>query len=317
MDSEWDFEMTKEEYNYVAKLKLEHDKESFEKNEKSRIANEIRIADFHSIAPTLIEIDRVGYAVVDCLSKYEIDMAKTMFKDWVHTVPEGFCSTTQHPKLFKVNHQPFAWYIRTRPSVLDFFKKSEHSEDLCSSFAGPRYWPGKSGPLRWQHTGYHTDQKMFDQGRHGTCGYVALTDNVKSGFSVIPGSHRQHHTLVNHAALSTKPPKPSDWNNAHHPDFKKKNAVNIVLKAGQMFLYDARLSFAIKQSNEKIIGQYVGYFARENISAGEDAIRKQAFYNQLTSTNMPFPFQRIRTRSDRSQETLNYWGMFEEIKNLV
>lgn len=317
MDTEWDFEMSKEEQEYANKLQEQNDLEFPLAKLKRLEADDKRIADFHSIAETLIEIDREGYAVVDCLSKYEVNMAKTMFGDWLHTVPEGFCDTTQHPKLFKVNHQPFAWYIRTRPSVLDFFEKSEGTRDLCSSFAGPRYWHGKTGPFRWKHTGFHTDQKMFDQGRHGTCGFVSLTDNVLSGFSVVPRSHRKHHTLVNHAALSLKPAKPTDWNNVRHPDCNRHTSVNIVLKAGQMFLYDARLSFSIKQSSEKMMGQYVGYFARENLSDEEDVIRKQAFYNQLTSTNMPFPFQRVRTRSDHSTEEINYWGMLKEIKRLV
>lgn len=317
MDSEWDFEMSKEEQVYANKLQEENDL-LYPKAKIARIETEKRVADFHSIGETLIEIDRVGYAVVDCLSKYEISMAKTMFKEWLQTVPKEFNTSTQHPKLFKVNHQPFAWYIRTRPSVLDFFEKSEHTTDLCSSFAGPRYWNGANCSSRdWGYTGYHTDQKMFDKGRHGTCGYVSLTDNVNSGFYVIPGSHRKHHTLVNKAILSGKPARPTSWNNASHPDFHNGIAVPVVLKAGQMFLYDSRLAFSINQSTEKIMGQYVGYFARENISRKEDEIRKQAFYNQLSSTNMPFPFQRIRTRSDHSQETINYWGMLKEIKELV
>ena len=101
-----------------------------------------------------------GYVIIpNILSTEEIDLARKMFFDWKNQIEDldKFHNMIDPHGIFKfheVGHQEFAWFIRTRPKIINLFKKLWDTNDLVVSFDGSCYIPKdcKKTDKLWTHT---------------------------------------------------------------------------------------------------------------------------------------------------------------------
>jgi len=239
-----------------------------------------------------------GYVVVDnVLDQTDLMYTNLMFEGWASGVDQEILDTSRLLKGSQAAHQPFAWHIRTRRKVTDCFEQLYKSKNLISSFACPRFWPAdtkKTDFIPWIEVGWHTDlnHHMVDG---GYCGYVSGVTNKKAGFVVISGSHIR---------LPKMPNEQNGWDNIPRDimiaNSKKRT---IILKEGQMLLYDARLIYSLLPSDEPTILQPVSYFPEA------PTFKKiEAFENQVASVNFPFPFEPVHG-VERVANDVNYYGI--------
>ena len=77
----------------------------------------------------ILELKEKGFTVIpNVLLEDEIKEAKTLFFKWKNSIPnfDKLHSQIDPHGIFKFHeagHQEHAWYIRTRPTVIDVFKK--------------------------------------------------------------------------------------------------------------------------------------------------------------------------------------------------
>lgn len=105
-----------------------------------------------------------------------------------------------------INHSEFLWYIRMLPKVKAAFAAIHGTDALLTSFDGgnvfrPWHVPLKDSKSEFAKTRsgwFHVDQGRKLQGLQCVQGIVTLTDvNARTGgFCCIPGSHRDHHKLM-------------------------------------------------------------------------------------------------------------------------
>ena len=86
-----------------------------------------------------------GYVVIpSVLTIEETNQAKKLFYEWKENIPDfdKFHNTVNPHGIFKFHeagHQEHAWFIRTRPKIIEVFKKLWSSDDLIVSFDGCCY----------------------------------------------------------------------------------------------------------------------------------------------------------------------------------
>ena len=85
-------------------------------------------------------LETKGYVVIpNVITKEEVEIAKEMFYKWQNSVPdiERMHNKVDPHGIYKYHqagHQEHAWYIRTRPSVQNIFKKLWNTDELVVSF---------------------------------------------------------------------------------------------------------------------------------------------------------------------------------------
>ena len=135
-----------------------------------------------------LELENKGYCIVpNVLSNEEVIEAKKLFYTWQKTIPNhDIIHNIIDPhgiyKYHQAGHQEHAWYIRTRPKVIEVYKKLWKCEDLVVSFDGSCYI---SKDMKKQDNIWtHTDQAPCNSGLQCVQGFVSLTDNINTSFVV-------------------------------------------------------------------------------------------------------------------------------------
>ena len=91
------------------------------------------------------ELATKGYCVVpNVLSEDEITEAKQLFYNWQKTIPNhdkvhNVIDPHGIYKYHQAGHQEHAWYIRTKPQIIDIYKKLWNCDELVVSFDGSCY----------------------------------------------------------------------------------------------------------------------------------------------------------------------------------
>jgi ectoine hydroxylase-related dioxygenase (phytanoyl-CoA dioxygenase family) len=240
-----------------------------------------------------------GYCVIEnILTAEEVATAIEYFREWFASHPqiEGVHSKISPHGIIKfheVGHQRHAWYIRTRPNVINVFKDIWDAEEVVVSYDGCCYIPAncKKKDTTWTHT----DQAPTKKGLKCIQGFVALTSNSDRTLVVYEGSHKLHEEYAKEYNLtSTK-----DWLLIEQQYLDKisdkKKVLNI--KAGSLVLWDSR-TFHQNQygnpsitntNNEERIVQYVSFLPRSNLSKKMLEKRQKYFADKRTTSHWAYP----------------------------
>tara|TARA_B110000261_G_C13025503_1_gene333967 strand:+ start:275 stop:1051 length:777 start_codon:yes stop_codon:yes gene_type:complete len=231
-----------------------------------------------------VQLKQNGYVVIpNILNDEELEISTKLFKDWYKSNIGPTCIIKDK----QVGHQEHAWYIRTRPSVINIFKDLWKTNDLICSFDGCCYM---SKSHNYNHYWTHVDQSPKHTDFMCYQGFVSLTSNSKKTLVVYKGSHLLYDSYVKQYNLN------SDKNfHIIHEEFLKENTKTIVeVEKGSLVLWDSRL-FHQNQcgeiNDEERFVQYVCYMPRSYNTPENIIRRKYAFDNKITSTHWPIPIR--------------------------
>lgn len=233
----------------------------------------------------LAYLETNGYVIVaDVMTPEEIEKAKELFWEFIEgfskrmeTIFPGFSAECEainrnDPTTWD-NHwpgdskngiigrygagqSPFAWFVRSRPKVINVFQQVWQTDDLLTSFdAFNAFRPWQLDPS-WKTSGgwYHVDQNPKTKpGRVCVQGLVSLYDTTEDvgGLTVIPGSNQ----LFKHL------PKTQNIGGTHdfvpimeNHDLLKTTGRVLLCKAGDLCLWDSRTVHCNSPAKEKAGG---------------------------------------------------------------
>ena len=281
----------------------------------------------------LTDLKEKGYCIVqNILNDEEIYHATENFKKWYNDTPnlKHFHEKSDPHGIFKfhqVGHQYFAWYLRTRPQIINIFKEIWNTEDLVVSFDGCCYIP--DGLNKKDNTWTHTDQSSNNSELTCYQSFVSLTSNEKTTFVVYEGSHLLHADY-----FSDKPKTSVNWNLIHHETLDKlKDSKKILkVKAGSLVIWDSRTFHQNCYGNlsEERLVQYLSYLPKKspkNTKAIQTK-RLKYFVEKRTTSHWPYPIRvnslQPQTYGDKSKlidyttlEEPNLENLLESIKTLI
>ena len=219
---------------------------------------------FSSSDPEALEhLNREGYVVVQNLNATEVLHARELMwtflegtraginreepSTWIRSLPNPYGIVWHHG----VGHSRLAWFVRTRPRLLDFFARVWNTTDLITSFEGFSWLPPREYEADWKIVDlwFHTDQNGVSRpGRQTVQSFTSLYDQDAStgAFVVVPRSHRQH-AKVTQRVYRARPDTPDDQQFLMLPanDPIVSNTSNrpphlVRVKAGDSILWDSR-----------------------------------------------------------------------------
>ena len=231
-----------------------------------------------------------GYLVIeDVLSPEEVQHATQLFRAWKETnsIPVGDHGII---KTHSAGHQEHAWYIRTRPNVIELFQHVWGTKDLMVSFDGMCYMSPTD-----HYEGYwmHTDQSPNDTSFRCYQGLVALTDNEHKTLKVCDGSHLMYDAYVQQYNLKGD----RNFNLIDEAYCNPLSQTSLSVKKGSVVLWDSRLFHQnhcgdVGNMEERIV-QYLSYMPKDHKENTEDnqLKRKNAFLKGITTTHWCAPLK--------------------------
>ena len=237
-----------------------------------------------------------GYVVITgVLNLDEVNEAKEMFYNWKNSIPEfeKFHNTVNPHGIFKfhqVGHQEFAWFIRTRPQIINIFKKIWETDELVVSFDGSCYISKdlKKKDKIWTHTDQASNNSEL------TCfqSFVSLTDNSERTLIVYEKSHLLHREyFVRKGECNSK-----NWNliDIEYLDKISHLKRKLTVKKGDLVIWDSRTfhqnQYGLAESEERIV-QYICYLPKNNNKNTKTMQKKREkyFLEKRTTSHWPYP----------------------------
>eukprot|EP00600_Ochromonadales_sp_CCMP1393_P001219 CAMPEP_0174980186 /NCGR_PEP_ID=MMETSP0004_2-20121128/15216_1 /TAXON_ID=420556 /ORGANISM="Ochromonas sp., Strain CCMP1393" /LENGTH=299 /DNA_ID=CAMNT_0016231835 /DNA_START=70 /DNA_END=969 /DNA_ORIENTATION=+ len=224
------------------------------------------------------------------------------WKNWVANGATGIMVSSGG-----TNHSDFHWNTRTLPKVKEAFAKIWKTHELVVSFDAGGVFRDWRYDLRWLTNGgwWHVDQNArrgkHRQGLQAVQGLVTYYDSTAEtgGLCVIPGSHKEHHSLCERAPGASMNmdfvPVPKN-----DPIFQmRENAsiststgeasdgvgILICAKAGDLILWDSRLVHC----NTPALSQVNHHQEVLDKKAGSDYLDRLAPLPSETCTAAPQP----------------------------
>ncbi len=245
-----------------------------------------------------IELLTKGYCIIpNVLSPQEIEYAKNEFIKWQNNIPNHddiHKSVDPHGiyKFHEAGHARHAWYIRTRPQVIDIFKRIWNTNELVTSFDGSCYIP-KNCTLKDKHW-THTDQAPKSKGLQCYQGLIALTDNKERTLVVYEGSNTYHEKYFREKNIKSG----KNWHVIDECDLEplKENKKVLDIKAGSLVLWDSRTfhqnQYGKANSEERYV-QYVCYLPKSHIKNTLSMTEKRLKYykERRTTSHWPCPIR--------------------------
>lgn len=231
-----------------------------------------------------VELGTKGYCVIPCLTNSEVDFGKSLFKTWWYSNSIHKQTLTSHGiiKHYEIGHTAFAWWCRTRPKVLEIFKKIWGTDDLIVSYDGSCYFP--EGIKRKNTNWLHTDQRPSDSSFKCVQGFICFTANKTSTLMVVPGSHLEHESYMKSKNLKHS----KDWQKV---DISLERAIHIEANPGDLILWDSRVFHQNFYSPEERLVQYICYLPR-SIASKADLKKRQKYYKEKrTTSHWPAPIK--------------------------
>ena len=239
-----------------------------------------------------------GYIVIpNLLNNDEINKGKELFFNWKNSIPniDKFHNIIDPHGIFKfheIGHQEFAWYIRTRPQIIDIFKKIWDTDELVVSFDGACYIPKdcKKSDKIWTHT----DQASNDSKLKCFQSFVSLTNNENRTLVVYEKSHLIHENYFRERQISDS----KNWNLIDHDYLKEIEDNKRVLKvnAGDLVIWDSRTfhqnQYGPPNCEERII-QYISYLPK-NVKQNNISMKKKRekyFLERRTTSHWAYPIK--------------------------
>ena len=262
------------------------------------------------------ELLEKGYCIVpNVLSIEEVNEAKQLFYNWQKTIPthdKMHELIDQHGiyKFHEVGHQEHAWYIRTKPQIIDIYKKLWDTNEVIVSFDGSCYISKENNKKDAIWT--HTDEDPNSKGVHCYQGFVSLTDNQERTLVVYEGSHNYHEQYFEERNIESS----KKWQLIDNDKLEELSESKKILEvpAGALVLWDSRIFHQNqygKPSSEERIVQYVCYLPKshqKNTNA-QKTKRLKYFEERRTTSHWPCPIKvndiQPQTYGDKSRE-INY-----------
>lgn len=243
------------------------------------------------------ELKQKGYCIIEnVLSKDEIDISKNMFFSWKNSIPNldrlhNIIDPHGIYKFHEVGHQEHSWYIRTRPQILEIYKKLWKTDELIVSFDGSCYIPKEFNKKDSIWT--HTDQSSNNSELMCYQGFVALTDNKERTLVVYEGSHKLHLEYFKDKEKNGK-----NWNLIEHSYLEKIKELKRVLSvpAGSLVLWDSRTfhqnQYSTPNCEERLV-QYVCYLPKSHKknTKAQKTKRLKYFNERRTTSHWPCPIK--------------------------
>ena len=280
------------------------------------------------------DLEQNGYSIIkNILSNEEIDTAKNMFFDWKKKIPnlDKLHNVIDPHGIYKhhqIGHQEHSWYIRTRPQIIDIYKKLWNTDELIVSFDGSCYIPKECNKKDAIWT--HTDQASNNSNLMCYQGFVSLTDNTKRTLTVYEGSHLLHIDYFKDKEKNNK-----NWNLIEHSYLEqiKESKRTLNVPAGSLVIWDSRTfhqnQYSIANCEERLV-QYICYLPKNNNkNTKAQQTKRLKYFNELrTTSHWPCPIKvnslQPQTYGD-SSKSINYSDLpkpnlekySEEIKKLI
>lgn len=281
----------------------------------------------------LSELKEKGYCVIpDVLPQEEISIATESFKKWYNSTPNVklFHEKIDPHGIFKhheVGHQYFAWYLRTRPQIINIFQQIWETKDLVVSFDGCCYIP--EGLNKKDNIWTHTDQASNNSELTCYQAFVSLTSNEKTTLIVYEGSHLLHQEY-----FSDKPKSSTNWNLIDHETLDKIKDSKKILKVapGSLVIWDSRTFHQNCYGNpsEERLVQYLSYLPKQSSknTKAMQAKRLKYFTEKRTTTHWAYPIRvnslQPQTYGDKSKlidysalEEPNLENLLDSIQTLI
>lgn len=242
----------------------------------------------------LNDLKEFGYCIIpDVINEEEINKAKSLFFSWknkienidkIHNIidPHGIF------KYHQIGHQEHAWYLRTRPNIINIFKKIWNTEDLVVSFDGSCYIQKEFN--KKDNIWTHTDQASNNSELLCYQSFISLTDNKERTLVVYEKSHLFHKEYYSDKTKSSK-----RWNLIDHETLKKLESNKRVLnvKKGSLVIWDSRTfhqnQYGIPNSEERLV-HYLCYLPKNNKdnTKSEQQKRLKYFNEKRTTSHWPY-----------------------------
>lgn len=242
----------------------------------------------------LNELKEFGYCIIpDVINEEEINKAKSLFFNWKNKIEniDKIHNTIDPHGIFKyhqIGHQEHAWYLRTRPNIINIFKKIWNTEDLVVSFDGSCYIPKEFS--KKDNIWTHTDQASNNSELLCYQSFISLTDNKERTLVVYEKSHLFHKEYYSDKTKSSK-----RWNLIDHETLKKLESNKRVLnvKKGSLVIWDSRTfhqnQYGSPNSEERLV-QYLCYLPKNNKdnTKSEQQKRLKYFNEKRTTSHWPY-----------------------------
>lgn len=262
------------------------------------------------------DLEDKGYCVIDnILDDDEIQKALEYYYNWLNSYPQikkihHLVSPHGIFKHFEVGHQKHAWYIRTRPRVLEVFKSIWKTNDLVVSFDGSCWLPKdiKKKDNLWTHT----DQAPNKKGLKCYQAFVSLTENKERTFVCYEGSHKLHEEYCKEKGLTDR----KNWRLIDAEYLNKIKDMKRVLhvKAGSLVIWDSRTFHQNQYGTlpEERIVQYVSYLPKKGRSEKMLEKRLKYFETRRTTSHWAYP---VNVNGLQPQNYGNKMGFFDKVHN--
>lgn len=235
-----------------------------------------------------------GYCVIpNLIDNDEIDISKKLFFDWKNNIPnlDKIHNVIDPHGIFKfhqIGHQKHAWFLRTRPQIIEIFKKIWNTDELVVSFDGCCYIPKEYN--KKDNIWTHTDQASNDSSLQCYQSFISLTDNEERTLVVYEKSHLLHKEYFSNKTKSSK-----RWNLIDHDYLKTIDNSKKILKVtkGSLVIWDSRTfhqnQYGQSNSEERLV-QYICYLPKNNIqnTKSEQNKRLKYFLERRTTSHWPY-----------------------------
>ena len=247
------------------------------------------------------DLKEFGYCVIpNVLNEKEIEIARNYFFDWKNKIPNiDYIHNIIDPhgifKFHQIGHQKHAWYLRTRPQIIDIFKKIWNTDELVVSFDGCCYLTKECRKKNSIWT--HVDQPSNNSELLCYQSFVSLTDNSEKTLIVYEKSHLYHKEYFANKNKSSK-----RWNLIDHETLNKIETEGIhdikkrVLKVdkGSLVIWDSRCfhqnQYGAENNKEERLVQYLCYLKKnhKDNNKAEQHKRLKYYLERRTTSHWPY-----------------------------